>query len=128
MLRDRRVHTTIPTSDLDRARAFYEGVLGFVPFRVLPFAVLYDAGEGSLFAVSISSGRASGTHTQMAITTPDIEADVADLRVRGVTFEEYDLPNLRTVDGVAEMGPVRAAWFKDPEGNLFGLLEFIDEG
>ena len=126
MLSDRRVHATLPTADLDAARAFYEGVLGFEPYRVLPFAVLYRAGAGSMFAVSVSAGRASGTHTQLAVTTPDIEADVADLRARGVTFEAYDTPTLRTIDGIAPMGPNRAAWFRDPEGNLLGLIEFAE--
>jgi catechol 2,3-dioxygenase-like lactoylglutathione lyase family enzyme len=128
MLTERRVHPTIPTSDLAKTRRFYEDVLGFEPMRELPFAVLYQAGEGSLFAVSRSSGATSGTHTQMAFTTPDIEAEVAALRARGVRFEEYSMPSLTTVDGIADMDPIRAAWFKDPEGNLLGLIQFPDGG
>jgi catechol 2,3-dioxygenase-like lactoylglutathione lyase family enzyme len=128
MLSDRRVHATIPTADLAQARSFYEGVLGLIPARLLPSAVLYGAGEGSLFAVSASSGQASGTHTQMAFATPDIKAEVAELKARGITFEEYDLPALKTINGIASMGPNQAAWFKDPEGNLFGLIEFADGG
>jgi catechol 2,3-dioxygenase-like lactoylglutathione lyase family enzyme len=123
MLSDRRVHATIPTSDLAEARAFYEGVLGFAPMQVLDTAVLYAAGEGSVFAVSRGSGKASGGHTQMAFTTPDIEADVAELRARGIRFEEYDLPGLRTVDAIAPLGRSRAAWFRDPEGNTIGLIQ-----
>jgi catechol 2,3-dioxygenase-like lactoylglutathione lyase family enzyme len=128
MLSDRRVHATIPTADLSAARAFYEGVLGFVPRQVLETAVLYDAGAGSVFAVSRSSGKASGSHTQMAFTTTDIEADVGELRGRGVRFEEYDYPTLRTVDGIAHLGTSRAAWFRDPEGNTIGLIEFASGG
>ncbi len=124
MLSDRRVHAIIPTGDLDAARTFYEGVLGFVPLQAIPAAVMYGAGDGSLFAVSRSSGRASGTHTQLAFTTPDIETDMAELRARGVTFEDYDSPALTTVDGIGLIGPNRAAWFKDPEGNILALIQF----
>ena len=128
MLSQRRVHATIPTADVAAARRFYEGVLGFTPLQVLPTLALYEAGAGSVFAVSRGTGKASGSHTQMAFTTPDIEAEVAGLRARGVSFEAYDYPTLRTVDGIAQLAGFRAAWFKDPEGNLIGLVEFADGG
>ena len=60
----------------------------------------------------------------MGFTVDDIQDEVADLRRRGVTFEEYDVPGLKTEGGIAQTGPNRAAWFKDPEGNLIGLIEF----
>jgi catechol 2,3-dioxygenase-like lactoylglutathione lyase family enzyme len=53
----------------------------------------------------------------------DIEAAVADLKARGVKFEEYDLPGFKTVDGIADTPPNRAAWFLDPDGNTIGLLQ-----
>ncbi len=85
---------------------------------------MYRAGAGSYFAVTRSSGAASGSHTQMGFTSEDIEADVADLRARGITLEEYDTPGLKTVDGIATMGPIHAAWFRDPDGNLLGIIAF----
>jgi catechol 2,3-dioxygenase-like lactoylglutathione lyase family enzyme len=124
MLSERRCHTTLPVTDLDKGRAFYEGVLGFKPFEVNPVAVLYDAGEGTKFAVTRSSGKAAGTHTQMGFTVTDIEAEVADLKRRGVVFEEYDYPTLKTEGGIAKTGAGRAAWFLDPEGNMIGLVQF----
>jgi catechol 2,3-dioxygenase-like lactoylglutathione lyase family enzyme len=124
MLSERRCHATIPVSDLDKARTFYEGVLGFKPFEANPVAVLYDAGEGTKFAVTRSSGKASGSHTQMGFTVTDIEAEVADLKRRGVVFLEYDFPTLKTVDSVAGTGAGKAAWFLDPEGNMIGLVQF----
>ena len=124
MLTKRRCHTTIPVSDLAKARTFYEGVLGFTPYEVNPVAVLYEAGEGSKFAVTRSSGKASGTHTQMGFTVTDIEDEVADLKRRGVVFEEYDLPSLKTEGGIADTGAGKAAWFFDPEGNMIGLIQF----
>jgi catechol 2,3-dioxygenase-like lactoylglutathione lyase family enzyme len=123
MLSSRRVHTTIPTQDPQKLRVFYEETLGFEPFAERPGAVLYAAG-GSLFAISKASGRPSGTHTQMAFTTPDIASEIADLRRRGVVFEEYENP--RTDAGIGRVGSGRAAWFKDPEGNLIGIIQFDD--
>ncbi len=125
MLTDRRVHVTLPVADLDRARAFWEG-LGFTPYNVQPSAVLYEAGAGTYFAISKGTALSTGAHTQMGFTTRDIEAEVADARARGVVFEEYDLPGFKTVGGIAQAGPNRAAWFKDSEGNLVGIIEFAD--
>ncbi|MDR3546148.1 MAG: VOC family protein [Candidatus Limnocylindrales bacterium] len=124
MLPDRRVHTTLPTPDPERLRTFYEETLGFVPFAQRPGAILYRAGDGSLFAISKAGARATGGHTQMAFTVPDIAAEVADLRGRGVVFLDYDVP--KTEQGIGRVGAGRAAWFKDPDGNLIGVLEFDD--
>ena len=66
----------------------------------------------------------SGTHTQMAFTVANVETEVAELEARGVVFESYDSP--RTEGGIATIGPGRAAWFKDPDGNLLAILEFDD--
>ena len=99
-------------------------MLGFTPLAVRPGAVLYQAGAGTIFAISRSGLPAAGSHTQMAFTVDDIEAEVADLRSRGVTFETYETP--KTEGGIASIGPGRAAWFKDPQHNLLALLEFFD--
>ena len=122
MLSRCRVHTTLPTADLDRLRAWYEGVLGFTPMAIRPNAVLYETTPGSVFAISRGSVLSSSTHTQMAFTVDDIDAEVADLTSRGVVFEEYETP--RTDGGIATIGPGRAAWFKDPDGNLLAVLQF----
>jgi catechol 2,3-dioxygenase-like lactoylglutathione lyase family enzyme len=124
VLSDRRVHTILPTGDVDALRTFYEGTLGFEPLAVRPGAAFYRCGEGSIFGISRSGGRASGTHTQMSFTVPDVAAEVAELRGRGVTFEEYETP--KTENGVAQMPAGRGAWFKDPDGNLLGIFEFAD--
>jgi catechol 2,3-dioxygenase-like lactoylglutathione lyase family enzyme len=124
MLSERRAHTTLPVADVDRARVFWEETLGFRPFEIRPGAALYRAGDGSVFALSRSGSRAGGATTQMAFTVPDVEAEVAELKTRGVVFEEYDLPGLKTEGGIARIGPGRAAWFFDPEGNLIGVVEF----
>jgi len=124
MLHERRVHATLPVGDLAAARAFWEGRLGFAPLEVYPTAVLYAGAGGSVFAISRASARATGGNTQMAFTVPDIEAEVAQLTSLGVAFEAYDLPGLRTIGGIAAMGGNRVAWFKDPDGNVIGVVEF----
>jgi catechol 2,3-dioxygenase-like lactoylglutathione lyase family enzyme len=122
MLTDRRVHAIIPTDDPDRLRPFYEDILGFAPLAVPPSAVIYRAGDGSVFAISRSAPGGAGIHTEMAFTVPDVEAEVAELRGRGVVFEEYETP--RTERGIARLPAGRAAWFKDPDGNIIGLIQF----
>jgi catechol 2,3-dioxygenase-like lactoylglutathione lyase family enzyme len=124
MLRDRRVQPTLPTQDVDALRPFYEDILGFEPIAIRPGAVIYRAGGGTRFVVSRSGGRSTGAHTQMSFEVPDLEAEVRELRARGITFESYEMP--KTVDGIAPMPAGRAAWFKDPDGNLIGLIEFAE--
>ena len=135
MLKDGKVATRIPVQDLQRVRAFYAEKLGLEPSEERPGGLLYRCGEGE-FALFESAGAASGDHTQMGWEVDDIEATVEWLRVRGVVFEEYDFPGLRTVNGIAEIagnypskGGVgeKAAWLRDSEGNLFGIGQPIDE-
>ena len=135
MLGDSKVAARIPVQDLQRARAFYAEKLGLEPSEERPGGLLYRCGEGE-FALFESTGAASGDHTQMGWEVEDIEATVEWLRGRGVVYEEYDFPGLRTVNGIAEVagnypskGGVgeKAAWFRDSEGNLFGIGQPIDE-
>ena len=126
MLSDHPVYATIPTQDVAALRRFYEDVLGFRVQRETPTTVYFDAGGGTFFAVSRSAGRSSGSHTQMAFRVDDIRGQVAALRANGVAFEEYETP--KTVDGIADVGAGYAAWVKDPDGNLFGIWQFKDEG
>jgi catechol 2,3-dioxygenase-like lactoylglutathione lyase family enzyme len=128
MLEHGRVATRLPAQDLARARAFYAEVLGLEPVEERPGGLRYVSAGGE-FALFESSGRPSGEHTQMGWEVDDIEATVRALRARGVMFEEYDLPGLETVDGIADIEGnypskgtgERAAWFRDSEGNMLGM-------
>jgi catechol 2,3-dioxygenase-like lactoylglutathione lyase family enzyme len=129
MLAHSDVATRLPAQDLERARSFYAEKLGLEPVEERAGGLLYRCGSGH-FALFESAGAASGDHTQMGWEVADIEATVAALRARGVVFEEYDLPGLRTVDGIATIagnypskGGVgeKGAWFRDSEGNLLGI-------
>jgi catechol 2,3-dioxygenase-like lactoylglutathione lyase family enzyme len=132
-LRSSRVATRLPAQDLDRARAFYAEKLGLEPADERPGGLLYRV-DGGEFAVFLSTGRASGEHTQMGFEVDDIEATVAELRSRGVVFEDYDTPGLQTVAGIAEIEGnypskhargERGAWFHDSEGNLLGVGQAV---
>ena len=121
MFKALRGGTTLPAQDMARAKAFYRDKLGLTPAQEDPGGVLYMLEAGTGFGLFPSSGKPSGTHTQMAIEVEDVERAVRDLQANGVKFEEYDTPMLKTVNGVADMGGTKGAWFKDSEGNLIAV-------
>src|SRR5918999_50045 len=100
MLEASKIAARIPAQDLQRAKAFYSEKLGLEPSEERPGGLLYRCGEGE-FGLFESAGAASGDHTQMSWEVEDREVTVERLRGRGVVFEEYDLPGLRTVSGIA---------------------------
>jgi len=112
--------TTLPVEDLARARAFYAEKLGLRPSREVEGALFYE-GEGSTRFLLFPSGARPSGHTQMAWFVKDIVASVSKLKSRGVVFEEYDFPGLKTNHGIADLGYEKAAWFRDSEGNLLAL-------
>ncbi len=123
MLTSARVNTALPAQDLDRARAFYRDKLGLQPFEDDGNNVRFRVADGTEFNVFRTNGAPSGTHTQMAFVVADIAGEVKDLKSRGVRFEEYDFPGLKTRDSIAETGDAKAAWFKDSEGNVLGIVQ-----
>jgi catechol 2,3-dioxygenase-like lactoylglutathione lyase family enzyme len=128
MLKNGRVATRLPAQDLERTRAFYAEKLGLEPAEAREGGLRYVCAGGE-FALFESAGAATGDHTQMGWEVEDLEATVRELRSRGVVFEEYDLPGLKTVDGIAEIEGnypskgtgERGAWFRDSEGNVLGI-------
>lgn len=126
MLAKSPMHATLPAIDLERAKRFYAEKLELTPESEIPGGGLfYRCGENTGFVLFPSQDAASGTPTQAGWTVGDVEAEVAALKARGLIFEEYDTPSLKTVDSVFTKGTVKAAWFKDSEGNLFGLRQFL---
>jgi catechol 2,3-dioxygenase-like lactoylglutathione lyase family enzyme len=123
------VATRLPAQNLTRARTFYSEKLGLEPVEERPGGLRYRCGEGG-FVLFESSGRPSGTHTQMAFEVDDIEETVRELRSQGVMFLQYDEPGLKTVDDIVFVegnypssggNGERAAWFRDSEGNLLAI-------
>jgi catechol 2,3-dioxygenase-like lactoylglutathione lyase family enzyme len=125
MLADAEVAAIIPVSDIDRAVEFYGNTLGLeVQTRRedLPQnrEAEFRAGTGTLLAYE-SVGAGQSRHTIAGFRVADIDAAVSTLRDRGVVFEEYDMPDLKTENGIATVGETRAAWFRDPDGNILAV-------
>ncbi len=116
---------TLPASDIERAKRFYADTLGFIPLVETPAWVTYRTGS-TVFQIYPTSSAGSAQHTLAGWVVNDIDEMVETLRGRGVVFEEYDLPGLRTVDGIANLDGVElAAWFKDSEGNILAISQFL---
>jgi catechol 2,3-dioxygenase-like lactoylglutathione lyase family enzyme len=123
MLGHSSVTTILPVVNVDRARRFYEEKLGLTPGERTPDGgVLYTTGGGS-FELSPREVPTSNPYTVMSFEVRDVAREVEDLESRGVAFEDYDLPNLKTVHHVCVLGAEKAAWFKDPEGNILCVHE-----
>jgi catechol 2,3-dioxygenase-like lactoylglutathione lyase family enzyme len=122
MLKDGDTYSTIPVSDIAQANKFYGETLGLHVDRDTEGGVMYSSGKTRFFVYP--SRFKAGGHTQMSWFVKDIKAEVAGLKVKGIRFEHYDVPDLAMVDGIAQSGPgVQTAWFKDPFGNLLGLTQ-----
>jgi catechol 2,3-dioxygenase-like lactoylglutathione lyase family enzyme len=122
MLGDAMAVTTIPVTDLERSKAFYSDALGLRLLSENPFALRYGAGRGTQISV-FKRGPLERAATVCHFEVDDIDEVVAGLRGRGVDFEEYAEGPLTTTNGVAQIGPARGAWLKDPDGNFIGLRE-----
>ena len=118
---------TIPAKDLDGTRRFYEDVLGAQVLMEDPGGILYRSGD-STFSLYPTEYAGTAAHTLGSFAVADVEKAVADLRAKGVTFEEYDLPGMKTVDGIAELVGFKGAWFKDPEGNILAVVTMTAPG
>lgn len=125
MLQDFPIAPSIAAIDLDRARAWYEGTLGLVPGGTDPGGVWYAcAGETWLYLYATPSA-GTARNTVAGWHVKDIATVMAHLRGRGVVFEDYDFGEVKTVDGMADFGAARAAWFKDSEGNILEISEVL---
>ena len=128
MLTNSPVRPTIPVVDLDRAKRFYEITLGLKPVRVnndSTFGIaMFECGKGTQIELyKRSPSKADNTVATFEVS--DIEDEVNALRGKGVVFEEYDMPEIKTQNGISTQGPVKAAWFKDSEGNILCIHETI---
>jgi catechol 2,3-dioxygenase-like lactoylglutathione lyase family enzyme len=126
MLRNCHAYAKLPASDAERARHFYVEVLGLQPGWEARGHMWFDMADGSSLLVFPSSGKASGDHDQCGWVVDDIDAEVADLRGRGITFEEF--PGNTYIDGITADGYWRTAWFRDSEGNLLNVRSKTPRG
>ena len=125
MLSDAPVTTMLPVIDMTRARDFYENRLGLKPGGLKPDGKFVYTAGGSVLALFPKPEGTKADHTAVSFQVPDIAKSIAALKDRGVVFEDYDFPTLKTVDHVCVLGAEKAAWFKDTEGNFLCLHEDI---
>ena len=123
MMKNMEPRATIAVNDLSAARAFYEGKVGLAPAldEREPTTVTYRCGSFSLLVYE--SGFA-GTNRATVVTWmagAEVDATARALRAKGVAFESYDIPDAAKEGDVYVLGGIRAAWFKDPDGNILHL-------
>lgn len=118
MIETAMIVTTVAVTDLEAAQQFYETRLGLTLLDTTPFALRFGVAGGQ---ISVRRGQPNVGQTVAHFEVTDLDAVMRDLGSRGVTFEDYETP--KTVNHVAQIGAARGAWFKDPDGNVFGLRE-----
>jgi predicted enzyme related to lactoylglutathione lyase len=128
MLANSPIRPTIPVVDLDRAKRFYETRLGLKPVPAnsdnTSGMVIFKCGNGTRMEL-YQRGPSKADHTVATFEVSDIEEEVNTLREKGVNFEEYDMPGIKTQNSIATQGSVKAAWFKDSEGNILCIHQII---
>ena len=123
MLQQAPMYAYIPVKDLARARQFYEGKVGLKPKEETAGGVVYEfAGNTACFMYPTPNAGTSSA-SQAFWEVEDLAREMAELKGRGVQFEEYDVPGTKTENGIATGGGARAAWFKDSEGNIMALIQ-----
>ena len=120
----RKVSAVLSSTDLAASQAFYEQKVGLtLSPETIANHLLFECGDGTTILVYGRPAPNTAEHTQVRFWSPDVEGDVRELKARGVVFEEYDYPALKTVDGVATSAIGKSAWFKDPDGNTLQLFQ-----
>ena len=125
MLGDHPIHPVLLAKDLAAAREFYHDKVGLEILMENDDAIVFRCGNGTQLDVTKSTVGTADEQTQVSWEVPDLRAEVAELRSRGVKVEDYDLPGLKTENHIAVMGDERAAWFQDSEGNILCVHEAV---
>jgi catechol 2,3-dioxygenase-like lactoylglutathione lyase family enzyme len=124
MLGDHLVFPILLSKDLGKSRDFYRDVLGLEILRQDDERIIFRCGAGSQLSVTLSTTGTSDTQTQLAWRVPDLKAELADLRARGVRVETYETPDpITDADGIADMGFAWAAWIIDPDANALAIIQ-----
>jgi catechol 2,3-dioxygenase-like lactoylglutathione lyase family enzyme len=123
MLGDYPIDVVLLAPDLEASKDFFAKKVGLEIVNDSPNAVAFKCGGDSHLAVSKSTVGTKDDQTQAAFRVRDVRAEVAELRRRGVKIEDYDMPGLKTVDGIADIGFAWMAWFIDPGKNCVGMMQ-----
>ena len=123
MLSEHPIDVVFLATDMAAAKDFYANKIGLPIVDESSAAVTFKCGGASRLVVSNSTVGTSDEQTQASFRVADVKAETAYLRSKGVKIEEYDLPGLKTVDGIADIGFALMAWFIDPGRNCVGMLQ-----
>ena len=123
MLGDHPIDVVLLATDLDASRDFYRDKIRLQLVSESPNAVTFKCGGGNQLAITRSTVGTADEQTQAAWRVNDLEQEIAALRSRGVEIQEYDLPGLKTIDGIADIGFARMSWFIDPGKNCLGIMQ-----
>jgi len=122
MLSHSAVFATAPTADVARSKEFYTAKLGLKIMHEDEAGIAFEAGNGSsIYLYKRAPSKAD--HTIASFMVKNVEQEVRDLQKKGVVFENYSMPGLKTENGIATWGKDKAAWFKDPDNNIIGLFQ-----
>lgn len=124
MLQKSPMYAYIPAKDVDRARRFYEQKLGFQPKAEIAGGVVYDCAGGTSCFLYPTPNAGTSQASQAFWQVADIESEVAELKKRGVAFEDYGMPG-QDANGIVNEGGAKAAWFKDTEGNIMAVIQGV---
>ena len=125
MLQKSPMYAYIPAKDVARARQFYEQKLGFKPKEETGGGVVYECGKGTACFLYPTPNAGTSKASQAFWQVADIEREVAELKARGVKFEEYDAPGMKTKNSIATAGGAKSAWFRDSEGNIMAVIQSL---
>jgi catechol 2,3-dioxygenase-like lactoylglutathione lyase family enzyme len=123
MLKDSALMAVLPAKDINRAKDFYRDKLGLEPAETVEDSLVYRGDGGTGFLIYQTENAGTAKNTQMGWLTDNLEREMEDLRAKGVVFEEYDLPGLKTENGVVNDEWGKGAWFLDSEGNILSLSQ-----
>ena len=123
MLQKSSMYAYLPAKDVARARRFYEDKLGFKAKEETAGGVVYEFAKGTACFLYPTPNAGTSKASQAFWQVDDIEREVGELKKRGVTFEEYDLPDMKGENSIYAGGGAKAAWFKDTEGNILAVIQ-----
>ena len=124
MLQQAAMYAYLPAKDVGRARKFYEETIGLKPGPQIADGVVYEFDRGTSCFLYPTPNAGTSKASQAYWNVADVEAEVAALKARGVTFEHYDMPGTDE-NGIMTAGGAKAAWFKDSEGNIMALIQSV---
>ena len=125
MLQSSPMYAYIPARDMSRAREFYETKVGLKPKQETAGGVVYEFGAGTACFLYPTPNAGTSKASQAFWAVDDVEREVAELKARGIVFENYDMPGEKSASGVVSAGGAKAAWFKDSEGNILAIIQSL---